>query len=56
MYEDYKQFGFDEDYQLKYSKLFCDTFATDVSNHFLLSTEAGAMFLLIKSRYRNEIL
>ena len=47
MYEDYKQFGFDEDYQLKYSKLFCDTFATDVSNHFLLSTEVGALFLLI---------
>lgn len=29
MYEDYKQFGFDEDYKLKYSKLFCDMFATD---------------------------
>jgi len=31
MFEDYKQFGFDENYKLKYSKLFCDTFATDVS-------------------------
>ena len=31
MLEDFKQFGFDEDYKLKYSKLFCDTFATDVS-------------------------
>ena len=31
MLEEYKQFGFDEDYKLKYSKLFCDTFATDVS-------------------------
>ena len=30
MYGDYKQFGFDEDYKLKYSKLFCDMFATDV--------------------------
>jgi len=29
MLEEYKQFGFDEDYKLKYSKLFCDTFATD---------------------------
>jgi len=33
MYEDYKQLGFDDDYKLKYSKLFCDTFATDVSYH-----------------------
>ena len=33
MYEDYKRLGFDDDYKLKYSKLFCDTFATDVSNH-----------------------
>ena len=41
MYEDYKPFGFDEDYQLKYSKLFCDTFATDVSNHKFLSTIYG---------------
>ena len=31
MYGDYKKFGFDENYKLKYSKLFCDTFATDVS-------------------------
>ena len=31
MYGDYKQFGFNEDYKLKYSKLFCDMFATDVS-------------------------
>merc|ERR1719454_926395 len=28
--EEYKQFGFDEDYKLRFSKLFCDTFATDV--------------------------
>ena len=33
MYDDYKRFGFDDDYKLKYSKLFCDTFATDVSYH-----------------------
>ena len=32
MYGDYKKFGFDENYELKYSKLFCDTFATDVSS------------------------
>ena len=32
MFKDYKKFGFDENYELKYSKLFCDTFATDVSS------------------------